>query len=156
MDSFLETWGGAINQALVLLSIVVAFSVGIAPQVGDRRRVENLKLGGETLALLTGEDDRRAVERFMARERFLLEHRRVLTGPSFVAMAVLVMVVVVLAPLVRAHFDPTADPNFWQSWVSVLAFVGVLPAFVAGRIFAKRWSERQRQIYEDAVPETAL
>ncbi|MGY4856326.1 hypothetical protein [Cryobacterium sp. AP23] len=144
MEAFLDTWGFVIGQATLLVGIVAAFGVGIAPHVGARRRVENLKLGAEALEVLKDAKDIRAVEGFMARERFLLEDKIVMSGRSFVAMGVLLFCVIVFAPLVRMYADPAPDPDPWQMWGTTLAALGVLAAYLAGVVYARRLANRKR------------
>lgn len=158
MEAFWETWGTAIGQGIVLLGIAASFGVGVAPQIGDRRRVENLKLGAETLAVLTRDEDRRAVERFMSRERDLLLGKVAFSGASLLWMGVLVLSVVIFAPLIAAEADPSYDPvPMW--WAFGAMTVAIPTSYILGRIVGRAVRRRRverRRAQPNAAPQSVV
>lgn len=142
MDAF---WGVVVPQLGPILVALIGLLAGVAVKSGRRRRLDNLRAGAETLALLTEPRDQAAVKTYMAAQSAGLIRK---TDPQFFYMGLLLVVTIVGAPLLRTYLHPEEPLEFGPLGlgVGVLLLTGLVARFIAPDLAKYRsWRVRRRE-----------
>nr|WP_181716144.1 hypothetical protein [Cryobacterium sp.] len=141
MDAF---WGVVVPQFGPVLVALIGLLAGVAVKSGRRGRLDNLKAGAETLALLTEPKDQAAVKTYMAAQSAGLIRK---SDSQFFYMGLLIVVTIVGAPLLRTYLHPEEPLEFGVISFTLggLLLLGLVARFIAPDITKYRLARARKR-----------